>query len=620
MSRELTKEGSDTAAASLPEPRPAPQPEAPDAPRPVWQRAAVVVGGPLLASAAAVTILVTQFDTAYLINDDAAIAAIARGDYTGKGSSSLVVAPAMFGHVLRLGYGLFPHLPWYGIALYALQIVAWTAIGTAIFTLRRRPPIAERIVVAAIILALAPWMILRPSYTPTSLLLGVAGIIVFAVAAKVPGRVGTIYAVAGGLLLGTVNLLRTSSFVAVVIVFAPVLVVIAVKAGFRRSAACAVTVGVLLVVGFGTNRLEYSRSAEWRDFKKMNSARGWLHDTPRLYDENVSDPDLRRIGWTRNDLRLFATFLYPDPNVFTDRDIRTLATLSPPIRNDISPGHIYDVLVRYSSDRAGDRGPALASLVIVGVLLALRRNRTTAVLTVVSVVWFVGVLVTLLLYVRLPGRVLIPLEAGAALIATVVPTYLTPSRPRTRAGRPWTSAVVVALVALLAAGPAWHGVRNTSRISHQSQRGVRASRDAIGRLAAFDPKGVFVGRGDLIGRWAQPLTTSSPFGNPRLVPLGWTTNSPLFTARIARLGIDDLYTALRTNPHVYLIAFQLDAMRIARFYREHHSGRVRLVARMRHLPVFDGSRIRLFAVFSVLPAPRTTSGVGHVAGVDAGGR
>ena len=189
--------------------------------------------------------------------------------------------------------------------------------------------------------------------------------------------------------------------------------------------------------------------------------------------------------------------------------------------------------------------------------------------TLVSVVWFVGALTMLLLYLRLPGRLLVPLEAGAVFIAAVVPTYLTPSPPNTRARRPWTSVALVALVALLAAGPAWHGVRSTARISRQNQFQIRINHAVLAALDAFDPNGVFVAPGDRFGLLAEPLSTNLPYENPRLVTLGWTTNSPLFKARTARLGIDDLYTALRTNRHVYLVADSDEAKWIALFYRQH---------------------------------------------------
>src|SRR5436190_1281898 len=178
--------------------------------RRILRRAAVVVGGPLLVAVTAVLVLVTQFQTAYLTNDDTVVASLIYGDYTGKRTSALIVVPALFGHIVRLGLAVIPDWPWYGISLYALQIIGWTAIGSIFFTLRRRPPVAERIVAAATIVLVAPWMILRVGYTSTALFLGGVGIILFAVSAKVRGRVGVAYAVVGGMFLGTTFILRAN--------------------------------------------------------------------------------------------------------------------------------------------------------------------------------------------------------------------------------------------------------------------------------------------------------------------------------------------------------------------------------------------------------------------------
>ena len=115
----------------------------------------------MLISAAVVTLLVLLCNTAYEINDDTTLNAIVNGDYTGKRSSSLVVAPAMFAHVMRAGYALLPNVPWYGITLYVLQAIGWAAIAVVAFTLRRRPALPERLVIIATMLVLAPWMILR---------------------------------------------------------------------------------------------------------------------------------------------------------------------------------------------------------------------------------------------------------------------------------------------------------------------------------------------------------------------------------------------------------------------------------------------------------------------------
>ena len=570
----------DTRRPAATDDEPALVPNAKRSPRrllgPFVRRALVVFGAPLLGAAAVVTVLVTCFQTKYLINDDASLAALVNGSYTGHRTSSLVIAPAMLGHVERIFYWLVPHLPWYGISLYVLQIVAWAIIVAVVFTLRRRPPVAERLVVASGLVAFVPWMTLRPSYTPTSIIIGVVGVLVFAVAARAHGRIGTVYAVGAGILLGSAYLVRSSSFLAVVVAFAPVLAIIAFKAGLRRSAVFALAVGTLLLLGFGTNYLQSSSTPEWRAFTKMNKARGALHDTPRLQNVHVSNSALKKIGWTRNDLWLFSDFVYPARDVYTDHDIEELAKLSPFVREEHTTKQIVDTLVHRSTDSTtgGDRGPILASLVILAALLVLRWNRSAAAAVVISAVWFVGVLVALLLYIRLPGRVMIPLDAGAVVLAAAVPAYLSGSAPRVSVRWPRTAIVVAVVVALFAVGPAWHGVRAISKDSRENTNVIKQKRSMIAALTAFDPQGVFAARGDFFGQGADPLSTKGPFDDPKLIPLGWAQSSPLFTARLARAGITDLTTALHTQRHVYFLGLPIEAYRLTIFYLEHRGTKV----------------------------------------------
>lgn len=606
MPRDESRVDSDPTAGNPHEPRSS---RAPESRRALRKRILRSGGGPLLATTAAVIALLTLFQAAFLTSDDAALTAIVNGDFTGKRSSALVVAPAILGHILRLGYALLPQLPWYGINLYALQIVAWSGIGAMAFTLRRRPPVAERIVIGAIICAVLPWMILRLSFTSTSILIGVLGVLAFAAGAKAPGRVGLTYTIAGGALLGVVDFVRFSSFLGVVILFAPVLGIIAFKAGFRRCMAFALTVGAFVLVGYGTTRLEYSRTPEWRAFMTMNKARGALSQTPRLRNENVSNSDLAKIGWSRNDLLLFSDDVYPDPNVYTDQDIRELAVESPLVRGTTSIKYVYDTLRSSSDDH---NGPVVSVLVALAIAIALRRSRAVAAVILLSAVWAVAVLTVLLLYERLPGRVGVPFEAGAALLALIVPAYLAPSgeqRARTNR-RPLFSSpaatALIALVALFAAGPVWHAVHSPSQLSTLNKRGAAAGRTLLARLEFSFPKGIFIGRGDYFGSWIDPLSNKTQYTDPRVIPLGWATNSPLFTARLARAGVTDLYTALKTDPHVHMLgaAFEVGAVQI--YYRQHRYATVRFVVSAQHLPVQFNSVVRNLNLWSVA-SPRLSA-------------
>jgi hypothetical protein len=549
--------------------------------RRLLRRAAVVLGGPLLGAVAVVLLLVTQFHTAYLTNDDTVVASLINGDFTGKRTSSLIVVPALFGHFVRLGYAALPHLPWYGITLYTLQIIGWTTVVAIFFTLRRRPPVAERIVAAAAISLLAPWMILRVGYTSTALFLGGVGVVLFAVSAKVRGRLGTVYAVAGGMMLGTTYIMRANALLAIAAAFAPVFVVIGIKAGLRRTLLFGLVVATFVLAGWGSNRLEYSRP-DWRNYMAMNSARGALHDTPRLNDKNVSNADLQRIGWTRNDLVLFRDFSFPDKTVYSRHAIETLAKLSPYVRDDtIGAGDVYNAFFRYGADKdlRADKGVVVAPVLLIAVMLALWRRRSPLWLTAASLVWFVAVLITILLFIRLPGRVMTPLEGTAVFMAVALPTYLSPRAPKARKGRSLSSIALIVIVALAVVGPMIDGVWGISHMSADTQQNIRAFKASYAWLEKLDPQGIFTGRADLFNSWGKPLSLHTEYRDSHFIPPGWSTNSPAFEARLDRVGIKDLYNALQTNPHMYLVGQTWKAAAVQAFYRQHRGINVRMILR-----------------------------------------
>jgi hypothetical protein len=312
----------------------------------------------------------------------------------------------------------------------------------------------------------------------------------------------------------------------------------------------------------------------------MNSARGALADTPRLDDTNVSDADLRSIGWTRNDLWLFRDFTFPDTKVYSTDSIRKLAKLSPWARNDkVGAAQVFNTFFRYGADeeRRTDKGVVVAPLLLIAVVLALWRRRSIAWLTALSLVWFLAVLIAIQVFNRLPGRLLTPLVGDATLMAVALPAYLGARAARARRRRSPASIAVIVIVALAVVAPVIDGVWGVSRTSANSEDNMKAFRATYAWLESFDPKGIFVGRADLFNSWGKPLSAHTAYTNLHFLPPGWLTNSPAFRARLARLGISDEYTSLRTNPHMYLIGPLWKAAATQNFFREHRGLNVRMI-------------------------------------------
>ena len=148
------------------------------------------------------------------------------------------------------------------------------------------------------------------------------------------------------------------------------------------------------------------------------------------------------------------------------------------------------------------------------------------------------------------------------------------------------------------------------RLPHQRQQqdNIQAFRATYAWLESFDPKGIFVGRADLFNSWGKPLSAHTAYRNLHFLPPGWLTNSPAFRARLARLGISDEYTALRTNPHMYLIGPLWKAAATQNFYREHRGLNVRMI---RHGNLKYPDPIGTMQVWSVTAPPAPEARAPH---------
>ena len=261
-------------------------------------------------------------------------------------------------------------------------------------------------------------------------------------------------------------------------------------------------------------------------------------------------------------------------------DSQTLAKLSPWARNDqVGAGQVFNAFFRYGADeeRRTDKGVVVAPLLLIAFVLALWRRGSIAWLTALSLVWFLAVLIAILLFNRLPGRLLTPLVGDATLMAVAVPAYLGARAARAPHRRSPASIAVIVIVSLAVVAPVIDGLWGVSRTSANTKDNIQAFRATYDWLESFDPKGIFVGRADLFNSWGKPLSAHTAYTNLHFLPPGWLTNSPSFRARLARLGISDEYTPLRTNPHMYLVGPLWKAAATQNFFREHRGLNVRMI-------------------------------------------
>lgn len=478
------------------------------------------------------------FDT----NDDVGMMLIADGTYFGEPKPHLVFQNPVVGLALSSLYRLTGAVNWYAIWLYALQAGALVVALALVFSDTRTRLSGRLVGVVGFVAVYGAWMWMHLQFTAAAMMVGAAGILLYASAAardRLPYRV----VVLAGTLVGLSSFVRWRSFQAVALLSVPVVLATVRRVGWRRQAAFAGAAAAVVLLGAVFGAAYYAGDDGWDEYSTLNDVRGGIHSTAALA-QNATPEVAAAVGWSYSDLAMFQRWFYLDEDVYT---VDALGALRSEIGSPAAPAS--DVL--HLAD--GRLGAVRLALVAAFALAAGAAGRLRGwVIAFGSVVWFGAVLTGLAVFARLPDRVSVPILAFLALVLLVRPAaaFSDADAPRHGGGRRLRRGAALALGAAVAAG-VWIGVSETGDASRRAGEDRRALAALLDDLAATDPDGVYVS-------WADSVTASrmSPEAVPTvpvtLLPLGWHQRSPMHSERMTELGISNLYLALASDPNVYL--------------------------------------------------------------------
>jgi hypothetical protein len=482
--------------------------------------------------------LTPTFDT----NDDVGMMFIADGTYYGEPRPHLVFQHPAVGLVLSTLYRAIGGVNWYAVWLYALHAGA-LAVVLSLACADRRTPLLWRIVaVAGFVGVYGAWMWMHLQFTSAAMMIGAAGVLLYASAAARP-RVSYGVVVGAGALVGLASFVRWRSFQAVVLLALPVVAAALRRVPWRRQAVFAGSVAGVVLSGMLFSAAYYAGDEGWRDYFEFNDVRGGIHSTAALAEHATSET-AEAVGWSYTELAMFQRWFYLDEEVYT---VGALADLRTELGTPAAP--VSDVL-----DVAEGRLGVMRLVLVGGLPLVagvVGRSRGWAI-TGALVVWFAAVLTGLAVFARLPERVSVPILAFLALVLVLRPPAVFPEPdPPTHVGRTWLRrAAVVAMVGVTVAG-IWVGSLETAAASRRASADRSELAVLLDDLAEVDGDGVYLS-------WADSVTASraSPESVPSvpvtLLPLGWHQRSPMHADRMLELGITDLYLSLASDPNVYL--------------------------------------------------------------------
>lgn len=499
-------------------------------------------------------ICVSSLHLQYLVNDDTGIIAFITGGYT------VPYVGVLLSSVLHAGYAVAPGIPWFALALYALQTLSlfvWLTLAWRIF----QPWWLAAACSLALLGCYLPFVV-SVDFTATSILLCTSAITwaCLEVMEPRPGRWRLLWP---GFVFMLGMLVRPQVAPGALAYSLP-LALVAALAGLRghswRDAGRRLALPALIF--FLPAALDYAVDAAWRHYTltpqeagytAFNAAGGGLdHISMRRRVAILRDDALlASVHMTQRDYQYFISWRFLDERIYTPEALQTLWIHAP--LPDLSLKALLKVVSR--------RLPP-GNMLVLMLLVCLPYFVISAAKRAWESLWgclvpVYGLSLTAFMYLDYAfiERLEQPFETGLGLAALFLAGWLAiRAEAASRRLLPFAAGLSF-LTLFIAAGFSVHDV-----LHDQVQI---ARRDA--RLAARvdNLNSHFAGSTILLQPHALDLNESNPLKPPELrfqpINLGWNTFSPRFYQQISTLGIQhgyELIDALVDRPNAYILGNQ----------------------------------------------------------------
>lgn len=509
----------------------------------------------------------------FLANDDEALVPFFREN---------VIAPfvsPVLSQVLAAAYAWAPAVPWYGLWLYALQVVSLALVTVALLDApkpwRRGSRVTATLAILPLLIGFAAlsW---RVSFTPCAIAACGAALLAFCtgllrrMAEPAPPADRARFLVrsllcGGALAAGLAT--RHEAVAAAGLVLSPLLATTAgqlwrsLLGSWRRGerdagrivAPLAALVLPSLVCLAIAPTMPLTRDPAAGAFLRYNLERGRLHGHAAYTELDKRRPrTLRHAGWTNARYQAFQSWLFLDEDWFSLERLQRLRKTGGEPRKATWSFLVQAVGETY--DNAGYGG----TLLLFGVLLACGLesvgllDRRSGLLSLGCILLFTALAVAMQRSMRFPDRIALPLSLLAAAAVWVNVLWGAAEDTWRAADRRWREWSLVTLATLLLAGGAL--VATATRLVAIAPRADASCEAFEARLAERRPTLVVAHLGAGCAR--DPLR-ADPRPYPTVI-LGWPIFSPPFYSGIARVGAsraDALVSALSSDENSYVLAW-----------------------------------------------------------------
>lgn len=503
------------------------------------------------------------FTPYYDFNDDTFKVFFTEGVGTDLAPSEFIgYSNPAWGLLFKVLFTHFPGIPWYGLALLAVQFLS---MGALLYALALSPrPGLKAAAWGAAYLGVFITFFIGLQYTVTSILAAQCAFLLLLSlwqnGGSSPKRAGW---AAAGFLLVVSSLIRLDGLLLAAFAVLPLFYYSWRQAGpaarrVLKARKLALLLPVLLIAGGALyGRLWYGVTPGWAEFNRFDHQRLELQDY-RIDPYNAqTKPFFDEAGWSENDYRMFKEWYFLDKNLYDTGKMERLAAHFPRIGSEGKPVTYHspaEILEAY--------WPQTVLLYFLCFLLLAPSGRW--VFLVLQLAWVLAVLVLMIYAARAPDRVVVPLLTLPLITAVYFAGGPAPGPKRDKKGLfpVWIGSAFLALLLILS-------LRTCSQLHFLNQHAQWGERLLKECMARWNPP-----EDHLYVVWTFPyedfnaLDDLKGFRKLRLFELAVYQRSPNARKMLDSFGIKDLFREMVDNPRISLVCTPKECGYYRQYMRE----------------------------------------------------
>ena len=525
--------------------------------------------GSLLPAAAFFALYLLVLRPGYDVNDDVDIIGLASGYFTGKPVPYLPNSNVLWGLLLGQFYALPAGLNWEVLFFIAINFASVWVLLFIVFSRRSRT--AQRLFGMTVVLVCDAYFLLNITFTTISAFAALAGVCALLMATAPQSRLRPGLLVAGAGLVLTASLIRLTPMLLVLLIILPALLLSCRSFDIRKLIYAAGATGLLVLGCYALNLFFVGQSPAWSAFYKFNVARESLKDTPRM--ANIQD-QYRDIGWSKNDLREFSGWFFPDKELYSTDKLQYLVT-------HVSNTQKSKLLTVTTFAGLLVSPPALPYLLVIlagwlAMLLQGTLRRAVLPLSLLTAT-FLAVGVYVAWAMKLPYRVLLPGLAADAIFGLCILDWAGSGEAELhsrQSGHPYLSRILsgsILLLLLAAAASVLVQSVLTTQINLQQQTAydrVLSDLNALQAQGRIDQNALILSPAYGIPlEWSDPLAMDFP--RIRFLDMGWLTLSPAYDEMLREFAVPSIPAGFYQKNNVYLMTRADSLEGILEYIKEH---------------------------------------------------